>query len=88
MNTKHYAKERDAAFIDAVMNDNWNAVKKFCKKYKTPIPRSERVMKAGVYKAVQYCTDIPNEVKTKAAMECLRMGFTPFIKPYEDEHNG
>lgn len=40
-------------------------------------------MKAGIYKAVQYCENIPQEVKIKAMQKCLELGFSPLIKPFD-----
>ena len=76
-----FAKERDKAFTDAVVNDKWDRVKRYAKKYGVPLPKSEKVMRAGIYKAVQYCTDIPEDVKNIAMQKCLEMGFNPFIRP-------
>ena len=76
-----FTKERDKAFTDAVVNDKWDGVKRYAKKYGAPLPKSEKVMKAGIYKAVQYCTSIPEDVKTLAIQKCLEMGFNPFIRP-------
>ena len=75
-----FAEERDQAFIDAVLNDKWDKVIKYSKKYGVPIPKEGNVMKAGIYKAVQYCTNIPEEVKRIAKDKCLELGFSPFIK--------
>ena len=75
-----FAKERDKAFTDAVVNDNWDGVKAYMNKYGFP-SSSDTVMKAGIYKAVQYCTDIPEDVKTLAMQKCVKMGFNPFIRP-------
>jgi hypothetical protein len=47
-----------------------------------PIPRKRAAMKAGVYKAVQYCKDIPEEIKLQAMQKCLEMGFNPYIEEY------
>jgi len=33
---------------------------------------------------VQYCTSIPEDVKTIAMQKCLEMGFNPFIRPIEE----
>lgn len=41
------------------------------------------VMAAGIYKAVQEVKDIPNEVKVKAAIKCVRLGLSPFMCSYE-----
>lgn len=82
MNMRKIAKERDEAFVEAVVNDNWDKVRKYSKKYGIPIPRKRAAMKAGVYKAVQYCTDIPEDVKVQAMQKCLEMGFNPYIEEY------
>ena len=79
-----FAEERDKAFIKAVVEDDWSAVRKYSKKYNIPIPPKRDVMKAGIYKAVQYCTNIPDDVKVLAMQKCLKLGFTPFIKPKEE----
>ena len=75
------AEERDKAFIKAVVEDDWEAVREYAKKHNVPIPKSRNIMKAGIYKAVQYCTDIPEDVKGIAMQKCLELGFTPFIEP-------
>ena len=80
-----FAEERDKAFIDAVVNDKWDKVRKYSKKYGVPVPKKRNVMKAGVYKAVQYCTNIPEEVKNLAFIKCLELGFSPLIEPIEAE---
>ena len=79
-----FAKERDRAFMKAVMEDKWDDVKKYSRKYRVPIPADERVMKAAIYKAVQYCTKIPNDVKGIAMQKCLELGFSPFISDIEE----
>lgn len=80
-----FAEERDKAFIKAVVDDDWKAVRKYSKKYGVPVPKERNVMKAGIYKAVQYCTNIPEDVKVLAMQKCLQLGFSPFIKPIEAE---
>lgn len=74
---RRFLKDRKKAFTNAVMVDDWDGLRKYCKKYGMPIPKDERVMKAGVYKAVQECTDLSDEVKFKAAAKCVEMGFRP-----------
>ena len=74
-------KERDEAFVDAVVNDKWDKVRKYSKKHGVAIPKERKTMKAGVYKAVQYCTDIPEDVKTIAMRKCLELGFSPLMAP-------
>ena len=75
-----FTKERDKAFTDAVVNDKWDGVRTYMNKYGFS-SSSDTVMKAGIYKAVQYCTDIPEDVKTLAMQKCVKMGFNPFIRP-------
>ena len=75
-----FTEERDKAFTDAVVNDNWDGVRAFSEKYRMSAS-SDTVMKAGVYKAVQYCTNIPEDVKILAIEKCVEMGFNPFIGP-------
>ena len=75
-----FTKERDKAFTDAVVNDKWDGVRAYMNKYGFS-PSSDTVMKAGVYKAVQYCTNIPEDVKILAIGKCVAMGFSPFIRP-------
>lgn len=82
------AEERDKAFIKAVVDDDWKAVRNYSKKYDIPIPKSRKVMKAGVYKAVQYCTNIPEDVKVLAMKKCLQLGFNPLIKPIGEVGEG
>jgi len=81
----NFAEERDKAFIKAVVCDDWKAVQKYSKKYGVPMPKKRNVMKAGVYKAVQYCTNIPEDVKVLAMQKCMELGFNPLIKPYEPQ---
>lgn len=85
VDVKEFVKDRDAAFTAFVLNDDWGPVKEYCSTYGVPIPDDPLVMAAGVYKAVQYITNMPDEVKTKAAMKALKLGFTPFMKPIEKE---
>ena len=75
-----FAEERDKAFIEAVVNDKWDKVIKYSKKYGVPIPKKRNVMKAGIYKAVQFCTNIPEDVKVLAMQKCMKLGFNPIIK--------
>ena len=37
-------------------------------------------MAAGIYKAAQECTDIPESVKKLAREKCMNLGFRPTIK--------
>ena len=38
--------------VYCVMDDDWDAVNKYCQKCGIPMPKNPKVMKAGVYKAV------------------------------------
>ena len=80
---KQLVKDRDAAFTAFVLHDDWEPVREYCRNYGVPIPDNPDVMAAGVYKAVQYITNMPDEVKTKAAMKALKLGFSPLIGPME-----
>lgn len=82
---ERFVRDRDKAFTAAVMNDDWQAFKMYCKKYGLQIPSDKKVMKGGVYKAVQQCTRIPQEVKDEAFRKCLELGMSPYIKWEEDE---
>lgn len=76
-NMKIFRQDRDGAMIAAVMHDDWNEVRKYCKKYGVALPNDERIMKAGIYKAVQEIIDIPQEVKAVARQKCIALGFKP-----------
>ena len=82
MNLKKFAKSRDEAFTKFVMEDDWQAVVKHLRKYGQlgDLPNNQTVAKAGIYKAVQACANIPAEVKTVAARKCIMMGFSPTIR--------
>lgn len=79
---KDFLKDRHEAVIEAVINDKWTKVRAYCKKYGIPIPKNWKVMKAGIYKMAQYCTDIPDDVKNEAMVKCLELGFNPFIEEF------
>lgn len=80
---KRFREDRDNAFIAFVMNDDWNAVKEYCTNYGVKMPDDPDVMAAGIYKAVQEVTTMPDDIKVKAAMKCMRLGFSPFMRPFE-----
>lgn len=82
---KQFAKSRDKAFINFVETGDLTECRKHFEKYGQVMPKNERIAKAGIYKAVQYCTEIPEEIKGKAAVECLKLGFNPFINPIKKE---
>lgn len=74
-----FVKERNEAFVDFVETGSMRKVNAFCKKYGIQLPKKSKVKKAGIYKAVQECTDISEEIKNKAMIKCLELGFNPFI---------
>lgn len=78
------SKERDEAFIDFVETGSFKKVNAYCKKYGVPLPKKQRVKAAGIYKAVQYCNNIPQDIKNKAMIKCIELGFNPLIKPLEE----
>ena len=86
MNDKEIAefvKSRDDAFVTFV---KWDRLDKFychCEKYGQELPKDETVIKVGILKAVQECTNIPEDIKTKAAMKAMKMGFSPFVNWHE-----
>lgn len=80
-----FVKERDAAFIHFVKTDDLSKVKAYCKRYGVKMPKNWKVMAAGVYKAVQYITSMPEDVKELAMMKCLQLGYTPLIRPNDME---
>ena len=80
---KQFVKDRDAAFRAFVLRDDWEPVNEYCSTYGVPMPDDHRVMAAGIYKAVQYITTMPDDIKAKAAMKALKLGFSPFIEPIE-----
>lgn len=73
-----FAKSRDEAIISFVTEDSLEKFYRHCEKYGIELPNDENVMKAGIYKAVQECTDISDDVKTTAAIKCMMLGFQPF----------
>ena len=79
MDMTNFVKERDSAFANFVETDDLDAVKSYCRKYGVAIPDNERVFKASIYKAVQECRGIPEDVKILAAMKCMAIGFKPFM---------
>ena len=79
---KQFVKDRDEAFIDFVKTGNAKKVREYCKKYGVVMPRDRNVFAAGIYKAVQECVDIPEDVKVLAMQKCMEIGFNPFMKPY------
>jgi len=74
---KAFIADRDRTFTNAVMSDDWDGLKRYARSWNVPIPQDEAVMKAGVYKAVQEVTSIPQSVKDVAREKCVALGFKP-----------
>lgn len=45
------------------------------------MPENPDVMAAGIYKAVQEVTTMPEDIKVKAAIKCVQLGFEPLMRP-------
>ena len=74
-----FVKERDNAFIHFVKTGRMEKVDAYCKKYGVQLPANPKVKKAGIYKAVMQCTNIPENIKDIAMVKCLELGFSPFM---------
>lgn len=67
-------KMRDEAFIEAVMNDNWDKVDAYAKKYHITIFPSDGILfKMAIYKATQSCNNIPVMVKEIADKKFIEL---------------
>lgn len=80
---KEFIKDRDSAMAAFVMEDDREPMRAYCEKYGVSMPENPDVLAAGVYKAVQEITTMPDEVKKTAAWKCMELGFTPFMMPPE-----
>lgn len=76
-NMRKISRERNRAFEDFVLTGRWDRVRKYCAKYGVKMPVNERVAAAGVYKAVQECRGISDEIKALAGEKCEALGFNP-----------
>jgi len=83
MDFKKMVRERDEAFTDFVLTGRTEKVRAYCRKYGVTMPTKKAVFEAGIYKAVQLCADIPQEVKDLAAGKCELLGFKPMLRPLE-----
>ena len=84
MNKKEIAdfvKSRDDALVTFVKSGRLEKVYKHCEKYGVELPKDEIIMKAGLLKAVQECTNIQEDIKSEAAMKAMKMGFCPYMFP-------
>ena len=76
---KKIVKERNEAFIDFVLNGNEKKLRTFCKKYQMPVPERSEVLASAVYKAVQECIYIDEEVKALAREKCKAIDMSPYM---------
>lgn len=74
---KAYARERDRVFTDFVRSGDIEPVRAFCTMHRMPFPDDDRAFRCAIFKAVQYCTDIPAAVKQLAAEKCRELGMDP-----------
>ena len=75
INFKKFLEERNEAIIEAVMEDKWDKVHAYWKKYGIPQPPSEELLKASVYKAAHEIKSLPLEVRETADKKCTELGF-------------
>lgn len=84
MRFDEFLRDRRDAITKAVMEDDWEPVRAYCKKYGTELPENETILKAGIFKAAVAVTDIPDEVKETAKARCRELGFSPNMYRKED----
>lgn len=85
---KEYRRKRDERFIEFVMNDNDKPIKKLAREYLIYLPKSKKAFRGGIYKRVQECANIPDDVKDVAFMKCLKLGMTPFLPGHHFKTGG
>lgn len=76
---RDYASERDAAFAAFVDDGNFSHIDSLIDKWGGKRIPHDDVGRAAVYKAVQECVGISEEVKTRAFLKCIDLGFLPWI---------
>lgn len=72
-----YAKDRDEAFEAFVRTDDFSHIQRLWSKYNIKPDIPIEVAKAAVYKAVQECTNIGDDIKALAREKCIALGFKP-----------
>ena len=73
------AAERDAAFTEAIINDNWDPCREYCEKHRLTVPEDEKVFKVGTCKAAYNSLTLPIAVKVAAADLAFELGGTPYF---------
>lgn len=79
MNVTEFVKDRNNAFISFVKTDDLSEFYKYADRYQLSVPSDINITKAGIYKAVQECTDIPEDIKEIARKKCMELDFAPYI---------
>lgn len=74
---RRFRKDRNEAITAAVMEDRWDKMHAYAKKYGVPLPPHEIAFKAGTYKAVAGVMSLPQEVRDTAARKAIALGFKP-----------
>ena len=80
---EQFAAERDEALTYFVKTGDDSKMRKHCAKFGQQVPKSRKVFHASMYKAVRYCTNIPDDIKQLAWEKCLQIGFMPYIPEAE-----
>lgn len=76
---KQFVKDRNEAFIDFVLTGSMKKFNAYAKKYNILTCPDKTIQAAAIYKAVQECTNIPDDVKEIARKKCVELGFTPYM---------
>lgn len=79
MSATGFVKDRNNAFISFVKTDDLSEFYKYADRYQFSVPSDINIIKAGIYRAVQKCTDIPEDIKEIAREKCMELGFAPYI---------
>lgn len=77
-----YSQKRDSAIVQFIETGDDSGMRKLLKETEgVDVPENEEVVfHAGILKAAQYCVNIPEKIKAKAFVQCLELGFNPFIE--------
>lgn len=74
-----YAIDRDNAFVAFVGDGDFSHIDALCDKWGlVRLPHTDTGA-AAVYKAVQECTGISDNVKATAFAKCVEIGFMPWL---------
>lgn len=72
---RRFRKERNEAITAAVMEDKWDKMYAYVRKYGVPMPIHEIAFKAGTYKAAHDIPALPQEVRDTADRKAIALGF-------------